>query len=56
MLGDNSMSINNSIAVSPSALGEGDPDASTLKIFLYAGFDLENYNVDTQGYAVKAFE
>lgn len=50
------MSINNSIAISPSALGEGDPDASTLKTFLDAGFDLENYSVDSQGYASKAFE
>ena len=56
MLGNNSMSMNNSIAISPSALGEGDPDASTLKTFLDAGCDLENYSVDSQGYASKAFE
>ena len=35
---------------------EGDPEVSSLKDFLDAGFDLENYNVDSQGYAVKAFE
>ena len=50
------MSTNDSITISPSALGESDPDASSLKCFLDAGFDLENYNVDYQGYAVKAFE
>ena len=49
------MSMNNSIPISPSALGEDDLDTSSLKRFLDAGFDLENYNVDFQGYAVKAF-
>ena len=56
MPGTNSISINNSIAISPSALGERDPDALSLKSFLDAGFDLENYSVESQGYAVKAFE
>ena len=56
MLGTNSISKKNSTAVSPSALGEGDPDSSSLKMFLDAGFDLERYNVDIQGYAIKAFE
>ena len=56
LLGSNSISTNDSVSISPSALEESDPDASSLKIFLDAGFDLENYNVDFQGYAVKAFE
>ena len=47
--------MNNSIPISPSALGENDPDASSLRSFFDAGFDLENYDVDLQGYAVKAF-
>ena len=55
MLGSDSMSMTHGIPTSQIALGEDDPDASSLKSFLDAGFDLENYNVDFQGYAVKAF-
>ncbi len=58
------MSMNSSISISSSTLGQYDPDASSLKNFLDAsslkdfldaGFDLKNYNVDSQGYAVEAF-
>ena len=44
------------IPMSPSALREDDRDAASLQNFLDAGFDLENYNVEFQGYAVEAFE
>ncbi len=50
------MSMTESIPMSPSALREDDRDAASLKDFLDAGFDLENYNVGSQGYAVEAFE
>ena len=55
-LGSKSMSMNNSISISSSPLIWNDLDASSPRSFLDAGFDLENYNVNNQGYAVKAFE
>ena len=50
------MSMNNSISISSSPLRENDSDASSLRSFFDAGFDLDNYNVNSQEYAVEELE